>query len=69
MSATAKKITNENDSVRTEQYSRLQKLLNFKFFDKKEEPYEETQQTNHDDFIDIVLEADFTVSGKVKRLK
>jgi hypothetical protein len=49
------------------QYSRLQRLLSFSFFDKPAP--KTTTETSNDDFIDIVLEADFSHSGKVKGVR
>jgi len=50
------------------QYSRLQKLLNFRFFDKTPQSTEPSESSS-DDFIDIVLEADFTANGKVRNIR
>ena len=51
------------------QYSRLQKLLNFRFFDKKTENHVRDSLDQNDDFIDIVLEADFSRKGKVTGIR
>lgn len=49
------------------QYSRLQRLLSFGFH--KRQTQETEADIRPDDFIDIVLEADFSRSGKVKTIK
>lgn len=61
---TTKSVENDKSSA---QYSRLQKLLSFKFF---EQSTKATQTPDaEDDFIDIVLEADFSRNGKVKSIR
>lgn len=61
--ATKKQQTTEPSS----QYSRLQKLLSFRFFEKTAEP--KPQPVAADDYIDIVLEADFSNRGKVTSIR
>ena len=65
MLSTARKT--EISQKQTSQYSRLQKLLAFKFFDKPSEDV--ASKTPSDDYIDIILEADFSNSGKVRNIK
>jgi hypothetical protein len=61
---TTKSVESEKPSA---QYSRLQKLLSFRFFDQ---PSKATQApAPQDDFIDIVLEADFSSKGKVRSIR
>lgn len=61
---TTKPVTDEKPSA---QYSRLQKLLSFKFFEQSADAPEAI--TPEDDFIDIVLEADFSRNGKVRNIR
>lgn len=62
-------LKQQPDMKPSSQYSRLQKLLNFRFFDKKTENHSREIQDENDDFIDIVLEADFSHKGKVTRIR
>ena len=50
-----------------DQYSRLERLLSFNPFNRSEKPSPTDDRDN--DFIDIVLDADFSRSGKVKNIR